>query len=428
MVNVSRFSHLGLAIATLGIIGSADALAQRQLRGSALTLDDNGSATNNTVTLQTPVDASLTGNYTLTLPTSLPTVGGVGLLQADASGQLSFFTSSNAQNNYFLTIVNGTPTYTDPATLTTLWSTSGNTGLIDGVSNYFGTSDNVGINFITAGTGNVRMAIGADGTIALNGPVNLNGVAVPLTMNGNAGLNNQVLVSRGPGLTPEWSDIGSLANAWTLGGNSAPSSTLLGNNAVNGDLDLRAGNATRVNIDGATGLTTVNNGLAVTGPAPADNVVTVGSTTTGGAVAINDGSGQVATVSPANLQANHTYLLPDLGAAPATASIPAVDGTGNTGQALISRGAGLPAEWRTVAALGLTAGIADPTDGSLTVVVNPGVALTPTSVIQITHISNIGGGAYVSTITTGLAGASSFTVTMPGPAGATERIHWTVIP
>lgn len=69
------------------------------------------------------------------------------------------------------------------------------------------------------------------------------------------------------------SNGGTSSPAWLVGGNTTPSSTLIGNNTALGDLDLRAGNATRLSLNGTTGAVTIAgavfgvNGVSYTFPA-----------------------------------------------------------------------------------------------------------------------------------------------------------------
>lgn len=69
------------------------------------------------------------------------------------------------------------------------------------------------------------------------------------------------------------SNGGTTSPAWLVGGNTSPSSTLLGNNTALGNLDLRAGNATRLSLNGTSGAVTIPgavfgvNGVSYTFPA-----------------------------------------------------------------------------------------------------------------------------------------------------------------
>lgn len=394
-----------IAIIVVMFLASSSTFAQRLIRGSGIELDDQGvGPALNTIQLLTPSSSSLTSSYVLTLPTGLPAAGANGLLRSNSSGQLSWMTVSPADNGSILTVVGGDIVATNPTSLTTLWSTGGNTGLTAGSTNFFGTRDNVGLNFITNGTGNVRMSIEADGSVRVYHSLELVGGNTPLLMNGTAGTAGSVLTSNGPGLTPTWQAPAS-GPFWAVGGNTAPASTLLGNNATNGDLDLVAGGVARLNISGATGAVTFNNGLR-----------------------LSDGATHNATINPATLAANHNYRLPNIGATTTTGDVAVATGQGTAGSVLVSQGANAPAQWQTVPAMSMVRGIADPVDGSFQITISPGVALSATSTIMITHVSSIGGGAFVSTITPGTAGVASFTVTLPGAAAASDIIHWMVIP
>lgn len=50
-----------------------------------------------------------------------------------------------------------------------------------------------------------------------------------------------------------WTSLPAASQDWVVGGNSAPTSSIIGNGATNGDLDLHAGGAARIVIDGASG-------------------------------------------------------------------------------------------------------------------------------------------------------------------------------
>jgi hypothetical protein len=240
------------------------------------------------------------------------------------------------------------------------------------------------------------------------------------------------------GGTPAWVDTGSAALPfWRVGGNSNPSSTFIGNNSATGNLDIRAGNATRININGTSGLTSINNGLSVAGAAAADNRTTIGNATNAGSVILSDGSNSTATINTSALAANHTYTFPNVGTADSVVTIAAASGQGNANQVLASRGTGLPGQWvdALTSANVLTGTIAIAAASFTTTITVPGtfnVLAAGANGTRITLTYEDSGGApagsgavYVTGRTTGLGG--SFTVTNTGGFPAGSYLHYTII-
>jgi hypothetical protein len=191
-----------------------------------------------------------------------------------------------------------------------------------------------------------------------------------------------VLISQGAGNTPLWSNLITIKNnTVSIAGTTLNTLTL-------------GGSTTNTNVLGDT----------ITIGGPTSNLVFQGDTIT------------FSTLPNLPLQQNHIFV----GNA---SNVAAPVAPGTEGQALVIVG-GTPT-WATPS---LTKGVADPVDGSFTVTVVSPVALAATSVINITHVSAVGGGAFVSNITPGAAGTASFTVTLPGPADASDLIHWTINP
>ena len=97
------------------------------------------------------------------------------------------------------------------------WRVGGNDSVTSAI---LGNNDNVGaIRDVDLRAGGQTMVL-YDGTnMQANQKVtfNLDGNNVPLELNGDAGLPNEVLVSRGPGLTPEYTDTLTLANLTVTG-------------------------------------------------------------------------------------------------------------------------------------------------------------------------------------------------------------------
>ena len=77
------------------------------------------------------------------------------------------------------------------------------------------------------------------------------------------GAPGQVLGVNSAGTGPEWVSLNTL-NFWTVGGNTSPSSDILGTLDAN-SLDIRTDNVTRINIDGATGEVEIHSGLDLSG-------------------------------------------------------------------------------------------------------------------------------------------------------------------
>jgi len=328
------------------IFSASDAFAQRALRGTNVILDDNGvGATYNTINITPPAVGALTANYTLTLPTGVPGTGNTGLLLSNATGTLNWLNSATAQNGYSLQVVAGAPTWVSPSANTSLWSTTGNTGLTAGTNNFLGTLDATTVNVITGGTANIRMT-----------------------------------------------------------------------------------------IDGTTGLVSINNGLLVSGATPADNTLTLGASATAGLLTISDGTANLATIQTTAHAANHTYNLPNIGAAATAAEITTATGQGTAGQALVSQGANAPAVWTTSPASTLVRGKELVVNGQITYTIVPGPAVTATSTVIVAFETEVGGQVIVSAVTPGAAGVGSFTVTLPAPADDDNvapddiAIHWTFIP
>jgi len=112
-----------------------------------------------------------------------------------------------------------------------------------------------------------------------------------------------------PLLSPAGASFGSIA--WLLGGNDLTGNptAVLGTTSAH-DLDIVTGGAgnVRINIDDASGLVDIRNGLSV------DGAATFGTAAVPGVMNIHDGNGQTAQVTTADQTADRTYTIPDAGA------------------------------------------------------------------------------------------------------------------
>lgn len=141
----SRYLACTIAFAALATAGT-DAIAQTaSVPARRLFLYDGGTAaTLNRITLQSPLDASLTGNYGLTLPSAQGNVNDI------------MFVQSKTGNEHFLEFTNGSPLF---------WRVVGNDhAIVDGTNNLFGTlaGTDQRVRFMTNGNLNMVMGNSAD--------------------------------------------------------------------------------------------------------------------------------------------------------------------------------------------------------------------------------------------------------------------------
>lgn len=225
---------------------------------------------------------------------------------------------------------------------------------------------------------------------------------------------------------------------WSTTGNNGLTA---GTNNFMGTLDattvnfITGGTANvRMTIDGTTGLLTVNNGLLVAGAVPASNTLTLGNAANPGILTISDGSANTGVISTSALAANHTFTLPNIGGADASAQITTATSQGTAGQVLVSAGPNAPAVWTTSAASSMVRGKELVVNGQITYVIIPGPAVSATSTVLAAFETEVGGQVTISAVTPGVAGVGSFTVTLPAPADDDNvapddiAIHWTFIP
>ncbi|MBI2793588.1 MAG: hypothetical protein HYX66_02930 [Ignavibacteria bacterium] len=150
----------------------------------------------------------------------------------------------------------GVPTWVSPDQAN-YWSLAGNAGL--GLTDFLGTTDANDLRLATNSA--LRMTVTAGGIIdivsptQITGSLSLIGPTSPLVANGDAGQPNFVLMSQGPGATPQWYNLEPILNLepWLVGGNDSLSSPILGVTDSLGpirDVDLRAGGRTMVLYDG----------------------------------------------------------------------------------------------------------------------------------------------------------------------------------
>lgn len=292
------------------------------------------------------------------------------------------FPMAPGSEGFVLGVVDGRPTWVNPVTTIsqTAWVLGGNVGPSSSILGNTSTTGMMDLD-VRAGNRSLLFLGGAAGTIDVRGPINLSGATTPLTLNGNAGVAGNVLVSNGPGATPQYTDtlalrgisatnasIGTLRvtnvagdvtfsgqttftqlpdmplapghllvgnnagraaqmapgnegyvmgivagrpawvdpvstinqTAWTVGGNPNPASTILGNTSTTGivDLDIRAGNATLLHLDGTAGSIDVRGPLNLSGTTTP--ILLNGNPGQAGNVLVSAGPGNTPQWSPIN--------------------------------------------------------------------------------------------------------------------------------
>lgn len=123
--------------------------------------------------------------------------------------------------------------------------------------------------------------------------------------------------------SPNWAQVlSSTGNsvgtiAWVLNGNNLTTTpdAVLGTTTAH-DLNIVSGGAgnVRINIDHATGLVDLRNGLNVAGASALNGGAALGNGAVTGVLTMNDGNGQTATVRSADQGANRNYTIPEAGA------------------------------------------------------------------------------------------------------------------
>jgi len=291
-------------------------------------------------------NVSFTGQTTFSLLPDMPLAPGHMLVGGNGGRAEQF---APGLDGFMLGVQGGRPTWIDPVTVISLtsWTVGGNASPS---STIMGNNATTGIVDLDIRAGNTTL-LHLDGTgrfVEVRGPLSIAGAQSPLSLNGNAGVTGQVLVSAGPGATPTYTDslalrgisatnatigtlnVGSVAGnvsftgqttfsllpdmplapghmlvggtggraeqlapgnegyvmgivagrpawldpvstinqtAWVVGGNPNPANTILGNTSTTGvvDLDIRAGNATLLHLDGTTGSIDVRGPLNLSG-------------------------------------------------------------------------------------------------------------------------------------------------------------------
>lgn len=156
-------------------------------------------------------------------------------------------------NGEVLGMANGQPSWVDlnAVIASRAWTVGGNA---NPSSSILGNTNTTGIVDLDLRAGNVTL-LHLDGTSAsldVYGPLNLSGTTTPLLLNGNPGQAGNVLVSAGPGNTPQWSPLAALP-VWTRGGNAGIQPTdYLGTTDAN-DLRLATNGTPRVTIAQGSG-------------------------------------------------------------------------------------------------------------------------------------------------------------------------------
>ncbi|MCU0330092.1 MAG: hypothetical protein MUC47_03820 [Candidatus Kapabacteria bacterium] len=154
---------------------------------------------------------------------------------------------SPGANGTVLGVQNGSPTWIDlaGAIRQQAWNIGGNDNPSSAI---LGNTATTGMRDLDIRAGNQTMLFlnGATRTINVQGSLNLQGAQSPLLLDGDAGQQNEILVSAGPGNTPQWTSFTSFP-VWRLSGNAA-----IGPNDVLGTTDA---NDVRIATNGQVRLT-----------------------------------------------------------------------------------------------------------------------------------------------------------------------------
>lgn len=238
-------------------------LVNVNLSSNAVTINNNVFSPDS-VKLVKPVAVNttlrVTGQSTFDLLPQMPLQRG-SILVGNAQNIAAPVAAGNA--NSVFTIRNGTPMWAD-----TLTNTFINNLTTTGSTTIAGTIDMpLKQNYLFVGNAQNRAAEFAPGT---------NGTVLTIT----AGV-------------PTWTNLNQTIDdrAWIIGGNSNPSSTILGNTATTGimDLDVRAGNATLIHLDGTNGAIDLRGPVNLAGPSIEFRMN--GNAGTAGSVMVSQGGG-----------------------------------------------------------------------------------------------------------------------------------------
>lgn len=208
-------------------------------------------------------DVAFTGQTTFTLLPDMPLAPGY-LLVGGTGGRAVPLAPGN--DGFVMAVVGGRPAWLDPVSTInqTAWVIGGNPNPANTILGNTSTTGVVDLD-IRAGNATLLHLDGTTGSIDVRGPLNMSGVTTPILLNGNPGQAGNVLVSAGPGNTPQWSPI-TLLPVWRLGGNaSTTAADVLGTTDAQ-DLRLATNGSVRVTVAQGTGNVSI---ASLAGPAQA---------------------------------------------------------------------------------------------------------------------------------------------------------------
>ncbi len=208
-------------------------------------------------------DVAFTGQTTFTLLPDMPLAPGY-LLVGGTGGRAVPLAPGN--DGFVLGVVGGRPAWLDPVSTInqTAWVIGGNPNPANTILGNTSTTGVVDLD-IRAGNATLLHLDGTTGSIDVRGPLNISGTTTPILLNGNPGQAGNVLVSAGPGNTPQWSPI-TLLPVWRLGGNAGTTAAdVLGTTDAQ-DLRLATNGSVRVTVAQGTGNVSI---ASLAGPAQA---------------------------------------------------------------------------------------------------------------------------------------------------------------
>ncbi len=208
-------------------------------------------------------DVAFTGQTTFTLLPDMPLAPGY-LLVGGTGGRAVPLAPGN--DGFVLAVVGGRPAWLDPVSTInqTAWVIGGNPNPANTILGNTSTTGVVDLD-IRAGNATLLHLDGTTSSIDVRGPLNMSGATTPILLNGSPGQAGNVLVSAGPGNTPQWSPI-TLLPVWRLGGNAGTTAAdVLGTTDAQ-DLRLATNGSVRVTVAQGTGNVSI---ASLAGPAQA---------------------------------------------------------------------------------------------------------------------------------------------------------------
>jgi hypothetical protein len=208
-------------------------------------------------------DVAFTGQTTFALLPDMPLAPGHLLVGNNASRAVPL---APGTDGFVLGIQGGRPAWLDPVSTInqTAWVIGGNPNPANTILGNTSTTGVVDLD-IRAGNATLLHLDGTTGSIDVRGPLNLSGTTTPLLVNGIPGQAGNVLVSAGPGNTPQWSPL-TLLPVWRLGGNAGTTvADVLGTTDAQ-DLRLATNGSVRVTVAQGTGNVSI---ASLAGPAQA---------------------------------------------------------------------------------------------------------------------------------------------------------------